>query len=61
LDSGTGHRTDTGGSGDAPRCDSSHGAYACDLSLTFLAGFRADPARRTFDALAQDFLEVKSV
>jgi hypothetical protein len=35
-------------------------AYACDLSLTFLAGFRADPSKRTFDALVTDFLEVQS-
>ena len=35
-------------------------AYACDLSLSFLAGFRADPAKRTFDALVKDYLEVRS-
>jgi hypothetical protein len=35
-------------------------AYACELSLTVLAGLLADPPRRTFDALVSDFLEVRS-
>jgi uncharacterized protein DUF5624 len=34
-------------------------AYACDLALSFLAGFRTDPSKRTFDALVNDFLEVQ--
>ena len=34
-------------------------AYACDLALSFLAGFRTDPSKRTFDALVKDFLEVQ--
>lgn len=35
-------------------------AYACDLSLNCLDALRADPAKRTFHALVQDFLEVRS-
>ncbi|HSX59843.1 MAG TPA: DUF5624 domain-containing protein [Tahibacter sp.] len=35
-------------------------AYACALSLDFIARFQRDPQARTFDVLVRDFLETRS-
>ncbi|MEJ8854429.1 DUF5624 domain-containing protein [Variovorax robiniae] len=35
-------------------------AYACDLTLSWLASLEGDPSRCTFDALVGDVLEVRS-